>query len=249
MTDTKHELSIAVEGNARVDGIMIAPAKKSPGVLLVHGWDTDQSHYRIRAEDIASLGCVCLTFDLRGHGRQASLRATVTRAQNLQDVLAAYDVLASVSGVDPESIGLVGTSYGGYLAAIVSSMRAVRWLALRVPAPYPDDNWDQPKQSLDRTALTNYRSQVLPPGSDRALAACLGFAGDALVVASGCDDIVLSTGIASFVRSFQNVRSLTYRTIEGADHALSDPRSQRSYDALLTAWMTEMVLGSRRPNP
>ena len=94
-----------------------------PGVLLVHGWDGSQEQYIARAHEIAALGCVCLTFDLRGHARHASLRQEVTREDNLRDVLAAYDTLISHPTVDPGAIAIVGSSYGGYLAALVSAAR------------------------------------------------------------------------------------------------------------------------------
>ena len=90
---------------------------------------------------IAALGCICITFDLRGHVRHQAMRQTVTREDNLRDVLAAYDVLVGHPAVDPMAIAIVGSSYGGYLAAILSSMRRVRWLALRVPALYRDEDW------------------------------------------------------------------------------------------------------------
>jgi dienelactone hydrolase len=247
VTPNKASVSIAVDPETSVDGLLVSALNLLPGVLLVHGWDSDQTHYQVRAEDIAAFGCVCLTFDLRGHGRQIGLKKSVTREQNLCDVLAAFDSLANHVAVDRQSLALIGTSYGGYLAAIVSSMRNVRWLAMRAPAPYPDDDWDLPKNSLDQEALRRYRSEVRPAGSDRSLAACLQFSGDALIVGSELDETVPATGIASFVRSFQNARSMTYRNIDGADHALSDERSQRAYDALLSAWLTEMILGARRP--
>lgn len=247
MIPNKENLSIVVEPETSVDGLLVSASNLLPGVLLVHGWDSDQTHYQVRAEDIAALGCVCLTFDLRGHGRQEGLRESVTREQNLCDVLAAFDRLANHAAVDRQSLALIGTSYGGYLAAIASARRKVRWLAMRVPAPYPDEGWNLAKNSLDREVLQSYRAEVRPPGSDRALAACLEFTGDALIVGCGLDDTVPATGIASFVRSFQNARSLTYRSIDGADHALSDERSQRTYDALLSGWLTEMILGARRP--
>lgn len=246
MNSRKETMSIAVEPGVSIDGVLVSAPALLPGVLIVHGWDSDQAHYQLRAEDVSSLGCVCLTFDLRGHGRHEALRASVTREQNLCDVLAAFDILANHAAVDRRSMALIGTSYGGYLAAIASSLREVRWLALRVPAPYPDDDWDAPKQSLDRDMLHAYRSEVRPPGSDRALAACVAFTGDALVVGSALDETVPSPGIASFVRSFQNARSLTYRSLESADHALSDVRSQRAYDTLLSVWLAEMILGARK---
>jgi dipeptidyl aminopeptidase/acylaminoacyl peptidase len=49
------------------------------------------------------------------------------KGQNLRDLLTAYDFLARQSGVDAAAIGVVGISYGAYLAAIMTSLRSVRW--------------------------------------------------------------------------------------------------------------------------
>jgi dienelactone hydrolase len=247
-TSSEKPLSIAVAADITLDAVLVAAPAQLPGILLVHGWDSDQAHYQVRAEDIAALGCVCLTFDLRGHGRHEGMRATVTREQNLQDVLSAFDTLVGQASVDPHSVGIVGTSYGGYLAAIASALREVRWLALRVPAPYPDAGWMLPKQSLERAALDAYRSRVQRPEADRALSACLAFRGDALVVGSERDETVPASGIASYVQAFRNARSLTHRCLQGADHELSEERGQRAYEALLSQWLTEMILGARRPS-
>ena len=58
------------------------------------------------------------------------MKDTVTRAQNLDDLKAAYDTLARLPSVDPASIAVVGLSYGGYLAALLTRERPVEWLAL-----------------------------------------------------------------------------------------------------------------------
>src|SRR3954462_8592184 len=102
-----------------------------PGVLLVHGWGGSQETYLARARQIAALGCGCLTFNLRGHAETEPQHETVTREANLRDLLAAYDVLARQPRVDRSSIAVVGSSYGAYLAAILTELRPVRWLALR----------------------------------------------------------------------------------------------------------------------
>ena len=71
-----------------------------PGVLFVHGWGGSQQQYLARAREVAALGCICLTFDLRGHARTQSRYETVSREDNLRDVLAAHDVLVAQRGVD-----------------------------------------------------------------------------------------------------------------------------------------------------
>ena len=76
---------------------------------------------------------------------------------------------------------MVGSSYGGYLAAILSSLRSVRWLALRVPALYRDEDWPLPKQQLKKYGLADYRRGRVTPDENRALAACAAFKGDVLI--------------------------------------------------------------------
>ena len=62
-----------------------------PGVLFVQGWGSGQEQYLARAREIAALGCVCLTFEPRGVARGDPEHETVTREENLRDILAAYD--------------------------------------------------------------------------------------------------------------------------------------------------------------
>ena len=70
-------------------------------------------------------------------------------------------------------------------------------------------------------------------------------AGDALVVECEHDSIVPHPVIANYRAAFDNAHSLTYRVIQGADHALSEEQWQQSYTSLLVKWATEMVIGAR----
>jgi dienelactone hydrolase len=237
-------VDIAV-GGQHIAGTLVGPDTLVPGVLLVHGWDGSQEQYIARAHEIAALGCICLTFDLRGHVRHQHDRHRVTREDNLRDVLAAYDVLVRHPTVDPGAVAIVGSSYGGYLAAIVTSLRPVRWLGLRVPALYEDADWDTPKAELDRERLNVYRRRELAPDSNRALTACAAFRGDALIVESEHDDLVPHAVIQNYKNALAQAQSVTYRVIAGADHALTGKPCQQSYTALLVHWFTEMVLDAR----
>jgi uncharacterized protein len=245
MTTRDERIDIAVD-SAQLAGTLIAPATQIPGVLFVHGWGGSQEQYLARAREIAALGCVCLTFDLRGHALTEGQQETVTRETNLRDVQAAYDFLARQPGVDPDAIAVVGSSYGGYMAAILTSLRKVRWLALRVPALYMDADWNRPKHELHKgEALQVYRRTVVSPEDNRVLRACAEFKGDVLIVESECDHVVPHTVITSYVEACAQARSLTYRVLEGADHGLSEDASQRAYTLMLVNWMSEMVFGAR----
>ena len=244
MTARSEKTSIAVDSE-RMEATFLSPKAKVPGVLFAHGWGGSQQRDLLRAKGIAGLGCVCLTFDLRGHaGAQARL-AQVSREDNLRDLLAAYDRLLAHPAIDTEAIAVVGTSYGGYLAAILTSLRPVRWLALRAPAVYRDSGWLTPKRELDKADLARYRSRPIPVEENRALRACAAFRGDVLIVESEHDEHVPHATIMSYRSAFQSTHSLTHRIIDGADHALSEEVCRDAYTSLLVDWVTEMVVGER----
>ncbi|QEI04512.1 alpha/beta fold hydrolase [Pigmentiphaga aceris] len=244
MATRSEGLDIAVNGE-QIAGTFLAPGTKMPGVLFVHGWGGSQQSDLVRAKGVSGLGCVCLTFDLRGHERTRTQRQTVSRDENFQDVLAAYDRLAAHPSIDPSAIAVVGSSYGGYLSAILTTLRPVKWLALHVPALYRDSHWHTPKRQLDRDDIAMYRRSVVAPADNRALAACAEFEGDVLIVESEHDDYIPHQTIMNYRAAFVKSHSLTHRILDGADHALTGELSQRAYNSILLNWTTEMVIGSR----
>jgi pimeloyl-ACP methyl ester carboxylesterase len=249
MSTRDHKFEVVVDGQ-RIAGTLVSPKTTIPGVLFVHGWGGSQQQYIARAHEIAALGCIGLTFDLRGHAKTDSQQETVSREDNLRDVVAAYDELVNHPMVDAGAMAVVGSSYGGYLAAILTTLRPVKWLALRVPALYKDEGWDLPKRQLHKDPdLLAYRRRQLRAEKNRALKACAAFKGDILIVESEKDDTVPHETIENYLEASKHAHSLTYRVIEGADHGLSEEQGQRAYTALLVGWLTEMVFGARQGAP
>jgi hypothetical protein len=138
---------------------------------------------------------------------------------------------------------LVSLSADGAPASARS--RPVKWLALRVPALYRDTDWDKPKRELDREDIARYRRGGVMASENRALEACSRFFGDVLIVESEHDDVVPHETLLSYRSAFSRVRSLSYRMITSADHALSDPTCREAYSTILTTWTTEMILRAR----
>jgi uncharacterized protein len=249
MATIEDTVSIVVDEQA-IAGTFVTPRTLVPGVLFVHGWGGSQDQYIARAREIASLGCVCLTFNLRGHVETRPLFEQVSRELNLRDVLAAYDVLVARRHVDPEAIAVVGSSYGGYLASILTTLRPVHWLALRAPALYIDSDWDAPKLQLHRSQdLVAYRHSRVHAADNKALAACLAFEGDVLLIESQHDDIVPQTVLSSYREACVHSRSLTYRCLPGADHGLTAEGDQRAYTGVLVKWLGEMMADARGAAP
>ena len=236
---------IAVSGHC-IAATLIVPDARMPGVLFLHGWGSSQANLAARAREIAAIGCACLTIDMRGHAKTATQQATVTREDNLTDALAAYDRLVREAAVDDDQIAVVGSSYGGYLATILTTLRPVKWLGLRAPALYKDTDWTSPKLELSKLqGLEAYRHMAIQAQDNRALRAAAAYRGDVLIVESAHDTIIPHEVIDNYRAAFGAARSLTYRLIDHADHALSDPASRQSYTTILVNWITEMVAGKR----
>jgi uncharacterized protein len=244
MNVSDRAVDIPVDGQ-RIDGTFILPGRReraAPGVLFIHGWGGNQNYYLEEARALAGIGCACLIFNLRGHADTEAQHDTVTREDNMRDVIAAYDVLAGHPGVDKSRIALVGSSYGAYLGALLIYMRQVRLLAMQAPALYKDDDWEAPKRKLHVDPdFAAYRRRSLKAEDNRALGACAQFQGDALVVESERDEIIPHPAVANYIAALANAHSLTYRVIEGADHALSQEPWERAYTEMLVNWMSEMI--------
>ena len=237
---------IEVDDAHCIAATLIVPDTRMPGVLFLHGWGGNQSQYAYRAREIAALGCACLTVDMRGHAKTAVQQATVTREDNLTDALAAYDRLVREAAVDDDQVAVIGSSYGGYLATILTTLRPVKWLGLRAPALYKDTDWTSPKLALRQLqGLEAYRRMMIEAQDNRALRAATAYRGDVLIVESGHDTIIPHEVIDNYRNAFAAARSLTYRVIDGADHGLTDPACRQAYTSLLVNWITEMVAGKR----
>src|SRR5258708_2025113 len=91
--------------NEKIKATLFYPEKmqsKNPGVLFIHGWSTGEHNYVRRAESVTAKGAVCLTISLRGHRGSDGKLDQFSRADHLQDVIAAYDYLAGQKNVDKD---------------------------------------------------------------------------------------------------------------------------------------------------
>ena len=229
----------------QLDARILVPQSPIPGILFVHGWGGSQRFDLKRAHTIAGMGCICLTFDLAGHTASLLDRESVTREQNFQDICAAFDTLRSHPMVDPDSMAIIGHSYGAYLACLLSEFRPVRWLSLLAPALYPDDDWLAPKDQLNRSLLQDYRLHTHTSKENRALRACSKFGGDVLIFEAENDELIPRETILSYRQAFADARSLTHRVLVDCDHALNEKVAQRNYSVLLYRWIQEMIIGAR----
>lgn len=210
---------------------------KRPALLVIHGWTSAMKKYPSRVEGIVEMGYVAVLFDLRGHGETGGELESLTIHDHLDDCLAAYDYMVELENVDSGQIAVFGSSYGGYLASLLSAERRIDHMVLNVPADYPDDIFDQPK--LQRSHHTDvYRSQPHTPADDRAFAAVHEFTGDLLLIEAELDEQIHPQVMKNYRAAAQPNHD--YALIKGADHSMRNQGANEARVKVLNEWFGKL---------
>ncbi len=208
--------------------------KRNKAVMFLHGWESNEVGYAPRAQALADIGFTSLTFDLPGHGKSDGDINNLTRREFLDVTISAYDFLLS-QNVDPERIGVVGASFGAYLAVLLTLERKVKWLVLRAPANYEDKGFETESQvqfRYEHPDMTLWRERKLTPGQSLPLRALQQYQDDVLIVESGEDVIVPHQSSQNYIDAASPSR-LTQIVIEGADHPLSQEKWREEFIEIL----------------
>jgi uncharacterized protein len=230
-----------VDGN-NLKGTLIFPEKlkyKNPAILFIHGWTSMKERSYQYAEGLAKLGYISLMFDMRGHGESEGNINTATIKEFLDDVLAAYDYLIKVKGVDRENIGAVSSSFGCYLATLLSTRRNVRRLVIRAPADYPNEEFNKPKMQTsgsDDPFLTAWREKPKNSSETFALKAVSGFDGEILIIESEKDDTIPHQTIQNYENAVKDKNKLTHVVLEDAPHSIKDGPFKDKVEKILVDW-------------
>lgn len=204
--------------------------EKNPAIIFIHGWTSGQYSTTAYANMFRDLGFICLTFDLRGHGESKIDPYTFSRTNFMNDVLSAYDYLVSLKGVDQNNINVVGSSFGGYLAALLTEKRKIKNICMRVPANYTDEDFNVP--------WTNKR---FDENGQLSLKSLSSFNGNVLVVESEKDEQVTHETVQNYVDAVKDTAKITFVVMKGAPHSISkDEKRTSEFIAILKDWFKKL---------
>lgn len=219
-------------GENHLYGKLFQADKDTPGVLFIHGWHSSTQASDRYCAALVEQGLTCLSFDMRGHGESPGDIEDYSRKQFIDDALAAYNQLASC-GIDQAAITVVGSSFGAYIAALVTAERPVARLVLRVPANYPDYSYEEPH------AKGLKRDEVNPVefSESRAVQAIANFHGRVLVVESELDEVVPDWMVGDYVEAGDE-KLVEHFIMPQAPHTISNNQVfAEEYKELLGEWI------------
>ncbi|MGH7204558.1 MAG: alpha/beta hydrolase family protein [Candidatus Levyibacteriota bacterium] len=210
-------------------------------MFFLHGWKSKRKRSSRYAQIISKRGYICLTYDMRSHGESDGDRSLLSRQDYLNDAIAAYDFLKNQPGVDPEQICVVGSSFGSYLATLLSAERNVAALVLRAPSNYPDEGFTLPQPRYASGKSTEWRKKKLSYRQAKALYALHNFAGKVYIIQSEHDELVPPQTIDNYIDAIADKAKLTKNVMLGADHSIQKDSDQNTYIQLLLDWFSNKV--------
>ena len=212
--------------------------ERNPAILFIHGWTSEKKRSYQYAEALVKLGFIVMVFDMRGHGTSDGDIQKYTPKEFLKDCIAAYDYFSSLPGVDKGRISLVGSSFGGYLGLLLSSNRKIQNLAMRVPADYSDNTFDQPKWGNAGENPDVFKWRLIPKTYSEVSAyrALHKFKGNILIIESEKDTVVPHQSIQNYTNAVSDKRKLNHVVIKGAPHSMKDGKFKDKVTKILVNW-------------
>lgn len=212
---------------------------KNPAILFIHGWTSNEKGYAPRAEALSKLGFICLTFNLRGHDGKQKTLDKFSRADHLEDCIAAYDFLLSQNGVDKTQIGIIGASYGAYFGSILSLKRKLKWIVLRAPALYHNEKFDSSTSKLINDREDEFFQRMKPEKNNLALEGIKKFKGDLFIIESDKDKIIPNRIIKYFKNAIIDKTKISHRVIKNAKHELTEGKQKQEFIDILVRWFEQ----------
>jgi esterase/lipase len=201
--------------------------------LFIHGYRSTSGSYLQYGKALAAQGVTSMAFDLGGHGESDGRLFDLSVEDNERDVQAAYDTLAAQVHVQPDRIGVAGTSYGAYLGARLLRRRPIKSLLLRVPAIYRDE-----MSQVPRRYFSTDDEMELPPFEDnQVLASVAAFAGKTVLVVSEHDKVINPEVTAGYAAA---LRDGTRIVMKGASHVLG-PAGRKLFKSIILKWAAESL--------
>jgi esterase/lipase len=233
------KISFRSDGYELSGNLFLADEPKKLSFLLIQGWT---GHQNLRAaQALADLGFTCMTYDMHGNGDSEGNLAEFSRADFVKDAKVAYDYLNQRVG-DSTKIGVVGSSFGSYTAVLLSEKRKVFCLSLRVPANYPDEDFNKPQlaQHDGSNDFKEWRSKEYNYSENKALTALHNFNGPVQIIEAENDELVAAQVPKNYAAAMTDKTKLKYEVMENAPHRLENDELQEKYEKLLTAWVNSL---------
>lgn len=208
------------------------------GVVLCQGYKGKRKRYGLLARDLLSRGLAVLAFDARGSG-ESDGSGNESIADHFEDVLAAYDFLKGRPEVDQKRIGILGVSYGGYLASLLTEERPVASLLLDSPAIYEDAWWTRAVGNIANNDIQAFRHEGDLAGA-RVLKLLRRYSGPVRIVQHQLDEVVPARVVDAYVSATSQTSLREQIVLAGLGHSMTEDMAGK-FSEIVCEWFADTL--------
>ena len=258
------------QDGAAIEGVLhkpigFAPGKKYPLLVVIHGGPTGTS--RPNAYSSTSIypidiwtarGALVLEPNYRGSaGYGEAFRSLNVRnlgVGDAWDVLSGIDLLIKDGIADPDRVGAMGWSQGGYISAYLTTHDSARFKAVSVGAGISD--WMTYYVNTDITQFTRHYLKATPWDDPEIYAKTSPITyiknakAPTLVQHGATDQRVPPPNAYELYRGLQDVgvpsKLIIYKGFEGIGHGPSKPKSSRAVMQHNLDWFDKYIFGDSK---
>jgi dipeptidyl aminopeptidase/acylaminoacyl peptidase len=269
---TLEVISWKSQDGAAIEGVLHKPAGFQPGrkyplLVVIHGGPTATSRPTafsstgIYPIDIwTAKGALVLEPNYRGSaGYGEAFRSLNVRnlgVGDAWDVLSGIDHLITQGIADPDRVGAMGWSQGGYISAYLTTHDSARFKAVSVGAGI--SNWMTYYVNTDITQFTRHYLKATPWDDPEIYAKTspmtyIKQAKAPTLIQHGSNDLRVPTPNAfELYRGLQDVgvpsKLIIYKGFEGIGHGPSKPKSSRALMQHNLEWFDKYIFGAPSPS-
>ncbi len=208
--DKKVEFKV---GDETLRGSLFVPSGNGPfpGVICLHGSGGVGEMYFEIAEKLGEKGIAGLAFNYRGTGISDGKFEDQSVLDGIKDTRAAFNFLISRDFIDKERIGVIGGSFGGFLAALLSNELDLKSIVLTAPSAY------SPKRHHEQRDAGSQHDDFKESDSYREIAK---FKGNLLVIKHEFDEEIFPGMVEGYFEQAKSAKKEWY-ILKGAKHRVS----------------------------
>ena len=206
-------------------------------LLNLIGWTSAKLRHQETLEAInAQTGMSVLTFDYSGHGDSTVDPFELRPAQHLLEAITVFDWIANT--YPEKSISIMGSSYGGFMAAQIAAYRNFQSLILCAPAIYTPHDLYTLNSAIDREEIGGrYRRDSEVLAAHPLFVNPRIFDGSALVVAHELDTVVPTQTTNAYAAGL-DAKLVTVKSIPHSVREASH-EDRAKYQKVIADWLLE----------
>lgn len=196
---------------------------------------TKQRYYDFLPRLSKELGITTVIFDYSGHGDSPFDIKELSQAQHFLEVVTVFDWIKEK--YPNRKVFVIGSSYGGFLAAHLTRYRKFDGLILRAPAIYRPDDFYTLMKNEDRDFTQSYRRDIKALAEHPLLLEASSFKGRSLLIVHEKDEQIPRQTTDAYANAFKPEVIL----VEGITHSLDNVTQHQidSYNQKVFDWLAK----------